>query len=58
MTFQTAEDGPCSCPCHDNENCIHIVPCCAYTYQQRAEAEAAALKRNIARGGTNTGDES
>lgn len=37
-------DGPCDCGCHDHRDTMHFMPCCDYTYQPRAQAEAAAKK--------------
>ncbi|MCH7598099.1 hypothetical protein IID27_03645 [Patescibacteria group bacterium] len=41
---RTLESGPCACCCHDAPGTKHMMSCCAYTYQPRAEAEAMALK--------------
>lgn len=42
--YDTKEDGPCPCGCHDHRPILHCRPCCAYMYQPRADAEAAAQK--------------
>ncbi len=45
------EDGPCDCGCHDHsKGTMHIMPCCAYTYRSRAEAEVEARKEREALG--------
>ena len=36
------KDGPCDCLCHDHAQTLHVMACCHYTYEPRAQAEAKA----------------
>lgn len=42
--YNAEEYGPCHCMCHEDRNTLHFMPCCAYTYVPRAQAEETAAK--------------
>ncbi len=50
------EDGPCDCGCHDHKGMMCIMPCCAYTYQPRADAEVEARRAREVTGEDKTGE--
>lgn len=47
MSVNSLASGPCDCVCHNQKGVMHTVPCCAYTYIPREEAETKVAKITV-----------